>query len=251
MSENNRYNMLSSDDREEAIRIKKMRQGVIPDTENEEYIKEKQKQQEIPVSFKEKIQNFWYHYKWTTIVVTFFAIAIGFLTYQAVTTEKYDTTIMICSNTFFSDEDLNSVAENFGEYIGDVDKNGKVSVGVVQSSYNEALQNDGYIGLDEAMKARIMAEIASGENCIFVVENSVLDYLSQKGVFLDLREELSIKSESEVYSVSLENSNILSHTDFEKIKDNYSIAIRVHKKGIDEKLYNTQLNAVKEIYNNK
>ncbi len=244
----NRYDMLNGSDREEEIRIKKMRQGVIPDTENEKYVKEKEEKEKIKPSFKEKCQNIWYHSKWTILISSFFAVAIIMLTLQAINAEKYDTTVMLCSFDYYQQESLDNIESKLVDYIEDIDGDGKKNVSVYQAFYNETPDSVDYMGIESAMQARIMAEIANGENCLFIIEKGLLDDLSQKGVFLDLRETLSIEEENAVYGVSIKDSRLLAYDDFEKTREDYYLAIRVYKEGTDKELYNAQLDALKKIY---
>ena len=45
---------------------------------------------ETPSTLKEKLQNFWYHYKWHSIVALFLAVAILICSLQFCKKEKYD-----------------------------------------------------------------------------------------------------------------------------------------------------------------
>ncbi len=45
-----------------------------------------------------KLDNFWYHYKWTVIVVTFFVAVAVVCTVQLITRPQYDTSIAIGTN---------------------------------------------------------------------------------------------------------------------------------------------------------
>lgn len=243
----NRYNMQDSTDREEAIRIKKIRQGIIDNTENESYIKEKEERENAPLSFKEKIKNFWFHYKWTVLLCSFFAVAITFLTIQGITKERYDATVLFCTHRPFMQSSIDNIETKLGEYFSDVDNNGKINIALYQAYYKE--EPDDYIATDDAMRTRIIAEIASGENCLFIMEEDILSDLSKRGAFLDLREIFDIKSDKAVYGISLKDSRIFSNEDFEKTRENYYMAIRIYKKGTSKESYNAQLDALKKIYN--
>jgi len=243
----NRYDMLNGTDREEEIRIRKIRQGIIENTENEKYLKEKEERENAPLSFKEKLTNFWFHYKTTVIICSLAAVAIAFLTVQGITKERYDATVLFCTHMPFLQESIEKVETKLVDYFPDIDNNGEINVTLYQAYYKE--EPDEYIATDDAMRTRIMAEIAAGENCLFIVEEDILNDLSKKGAFLDLRETLGINSDKPVYSVSIKDSPLFSHEDFEKTRENYNLAIRVYKKGTDKQAYNAQLEALKKIYN--
>ncbi len=48
--------------------------------------------------FLRKLDNFWYHHKWTVIVVTFFVVVAIVCTVQFVTRPQYDTSMAIATN---------------------------------------------------------------------------------------------------------------------------------------------------------
>lgn len=241
-NDNKRYDMLDNSQRDEELRLKKIRQGIIKDTENEQYLKEKKEREETPLSFKEKLINFWYHYKWTVLVLSVILVSSAFFTYQAFTAERYDTTIMLCTENTYSDEAVSSVSKAFGQYIPDIDGDGKINVAVFQANY-QPISGDDYSGYQTAMQSRIMAELADGENCIFILEKNILAPLVEKGVFKALDE----KNGEKIYALPLKDCEILSDKSFDKLRDNAYVAVRIYKKGTDKEAYEAQLNAVLEI----
>lgn len=80
-----------------------------------------------------KLENFWYHNKWTVIVVAFFAIVLIVCTVQMIGKDKYDVSIV-----YGGTEKLN--AEQREAFVGalqsvlpeDYDNNGKKAVGLVE-----------------------------------------------------------------------------------------------------------------------
>ena len=79
-----------------------------------------------------KLQNFWYHNKWTVIVVTFFVCVILVCTVQMLGKDKYDTTVLYGTTVHMDAEQraafLSAVQSVLPE---DYDKDGKKSVGMV------------------------------------------------------------------------------------------------------------------------
>ncbi len=80
-----------------------------------------------------KLENFWYHNKWTVIVVAFFAIVLIVCTVQMIGKDQYDVTVV-----YGGTEKMN--AEQRAAFIGalqgvlpeDYDGNGDKSVGLVE-----------------------------------------------------------------------------------------------------------------------
>lgn len=243
--------MLNSSDREEEIRIKKIKQGLIPDTEGEQYQREKEERENTPMTLEEKWKNFWYHNSVTVFIVGFIVLAVGFLTYQSLTKEVYDTTVLLCTYSYYEDETVQKLSENIEKVMTDIDGNGEVSVGVFQASYTEPGETATDTDFEQSLQSRIMAEIYTGENCIFLVQKEYMDYLAGNNVFADLREVLNVEGKETVYGVSIADCSLLQDEAFDKERDNFYIALRVYKEGTDKKAYEAQVNAVKSIINSK
>lgn len=226
--------VFSDEDRLEAIRIKKMRQGLLPDTENEEYLRQKEKESQRPVSISEKGANFWYHYKWTVIVVSFLVIVGAFLIFQALTTEKYDTTVIFCTHTYFSSQQIGELEKELEDAFGDLNGDGKTDIAVFQARYHTG--DNETQDYEASMQARVMAEIANGENCIFIAEKPFFESFCDKNVFAEL--------ESGVYGYSVKDAGLLKSAAFDGIRDDCYVALRVYLEGSDKDRYETQKNAV-------
>ncbi len=80
-----------------------------------------------------KLQNFWYHNKWTVIVVAFFVCVILVCTMQMFGKEKYDVSIVYGGTVRMeSDERAAFVGALQSVLPEDYDNNGKKSVGLVE-----------------------------------------------------------------------------------------------------------------------
>ena len=82
---------------------------------------------------KKKIENFWYHNKWTVIVVTFFVVVIAVCTVQMLGKEKYDVSLVYGGTERMEADEraafLNALQSVLPE---DYDNNGKKAVGLVE-----------------------------------------------------------------------------------------------------------------------
>ncbi len=239
-----RYDMLSNDDRSEAIRIKKVRQGEIENTDKESFEKQKEETNEFYESKKEKCKNFWDYNKWKIIIGSIVLSVATFLIVQAVTAPRYDTTVLLCSYSYFEEESLSELSENFKEYLSDIDKNGEVEVGVFQAQYKKADDEEYQTAYTAALQSRIMSEIASGKNCIFVLEKGLIESFDEKGIF----KELKVDDISDIKNaLPLNDTKLLK--DIKKINESgdYYIAIRVFKEGSDKESYEAQNKVILKI----
>ena len=74
------------------------------------------------------IDNFWYHYKWTFIVVTFFLVIGIVLTFQLITKEEYDAYVMYVGDTAIPDTMYQDILDSLETVVKDYDENGEINV---------------------------------------------------------------------------------------------------------------------------
>lgn len=78
-----------------------------------------------------KLGNFWYHNKWTIIIVSFFAAILIIVSVQLLTKVEYDTSITICGPDFLSSEKLYYLRDDLtGTLKDDINNDGKNTVSV-------------------------------------------------------------------------------------------------------------------------
>ena len=104
----------------------------------------------VPSTPKEKIQNFWYHYKWHSVIALFLVFAILLCTLQLCSKTEYDAYILYAGskNIGRTAEDgdvaeIVTVISALKRIAADYDENGEVSVGFVNYYYlgNEEASN--------------------------------------------------------------------------------------------------------------
>ncbi len=114
--------------REEFIRLKKMQSG--------EMAAPTAAQEIVPTTFKEKLQNFWYHFKWHTIISAFMVVVLAVMITQCATREKYDMMVVFFTYSSIMETETEKIGEYLEPLSKDVDGNGKVSIKVVNCSFN-------------------------------------------------------------------------------------------------------------------
>ena len=96
--------------------------------------------------FLKWLDNYWYHYKWPTIIISFFAIVLIILIVQMVTRPKYDVNL-VCGSTYRMNASehvaFEKAVEKFipEDYDGDGEKSANIIVYEIysDSEYREAL----------------------------------------------------------------------------------------------------------------
>jgi hypothetical protein len=87
------------------------------------------------VSFKERLENFWYHYKWHTIVALFLILTVTISTLQMCSKVSFDTYIMYAgaheidrTNEDGDVSDYKATLSSLGRVAADYNKDGEVTV---------------------------------------------------------------------------------------------------------------------------
>ena len=86
-------------------------------------------------SFAEKLENFWYHYKWHTIVTLFVVFVIAVCAIQCAGNTKYDIQILYAGNYSFDRSSSDGgypeymvAVSSLSEFAKDYDENGEVNL---------------------------------------------------------------------------------------------------------------------------
>ena len=79
--------------------------------------------------FLKWLDNFWYHYKWYVIIITFVLIVVGVCTAQLFNTDEPDIIIVTAGSAELSDNEVSQLEEIFGSVLPvDYNKDGKKDV---------------------------------------------------------------------------------------------------------------------------
>ena len=94
-----------------------------------------------------KLQNFWYHNKWTVIVATFFAVVLIVCSVQMFSKEKYDLTVVYGGTVHMTAEEREAFLSCVQSMLpGDYDKDGKKSVALID--YQVFSQEELYVEVE-------------------------------------------------------------------------------------------------------
>ena len=82
-------------------------------------MEEKYKGQEVQIQskFLKLLDNYWYHYKWHTILIGFFAMVLIVCFVQCSSVEDHDVVVCFSGNAIFNEEEYAGYFENFDNQI--------------------------------------------------------------------------------------------------------------------------------------
>lgn len=165
--------------------------------------------------FAKWISNYWYHYKFRTILCLFFAVIIGVSVFEFATRETYDMKVYLYLSEFASSEVENALEVTVEEYckMQGEEKN----VCVVNLSYDPYV-TDGEAKMSYA--SALAAEIRMKEDFIYITDDYRFKELNNsqklKNVF-EKNDEFN-KFDKKAYSINGGNFEKLFVQNLEKIK---------------------------------
>ncbi len=144
---------------------------------SEEELKPTPKAQK-PQTPRGKWENFWYHYKWTTIGVLFAVVVITVLVVQAATINRPDYQMVLVTEKAYLDQQLEPLEQALAQYGQDVDGDGEVEVQIINLYMGEKNSTEYYTN-SQALQAHLI----SGDLMLYVWEpayyENFMDMISQ------------------------------------------------------------------------
>ncbi len=162
----------------EFLELKKMESGEIkPEPKPSEIDSE-------PKTFKGKLSNIWYHFKWAIISVALAAVVISVCIAQCASRIDYDMKIVVYSESAYIPDELNNLMAEYIEKIcPDINGNGKTDIQVINCSYSDKSTN----AQNQILaKTKLQTSLAAEDSAfIYITDEKGLDYLNQiaEGVF--------------------------------------------------------------------
>lgn len=135
---------------------------------NEEELRPEPKP-EGPKTVKGKWENFWYHYKWPTILITAAVIVLAVMFYQIFSKDNPDYLVVLVTKDVVTDNVSDKLAAELQPYGRDIDGNGKVEVQV------EAINVDNTSQLGMINKQKLLAHFSAGDAMFFIFDKQSYD----------------------------------------------------------------------------
>ena len=149
---------------QERLELLQLKNGVID--ESQSTIKEEH-EEKTKLKGMAWISNFWYHYKYMIIFVSFIAAVVIFITYSEIKRERPDLTILMIADNGLAQRDK-ELEEFFEKYTDDTDDNGYVHVSVISvplspnSDYQTANANS----------SKFFAQLQAGDAMIVITDSN-------------------------------------------------------------------------------
>ncbi len=133
------------------------------------------------MTFKQWLENYWYHYKWHTIIsaVLVFTLAVGIT--QCATKTKYDSNCVLYCDRLVHDNTVLALEEEFEKRLTDLDGNGEVAFQVYNLSYDSDGTNVAQSTIGNSQK--LLAVAGSSDYVLYIVDEYGYDRLGAQGLF--------------------------------------------------------------------
>lgn len=171
--------------RQEQLELKKLKQGLISD-EDIPKVKEEPKRE---YTFKEKVSNFFYHYKFHVIAVTVVVFFLGFLAIDYMRTERPDIQVIFIADDYEMTYHTEMIKPVWSSYVKDLnhDRKNIAKLYYIPTNYSDLDNTDLYFA--QADRTKLVGEFQSGSTIIIIGNMEAYKMLGvEKDVFADARE---------------------------------------------------------------
>lgn len=165
---------------QERIELMKLKSGLIEEDEAQSVKAEKEEKKEM--TFTEKLSNFWYHHKWPVLVAAFFIVVFGYITYDTITRDKPDITVL---NLTDNGGNLRNpyISEFFEKFCDDFNGDGEVHVTVIDIPINP--DSTDYASAN-AVSAKLISQFQSGEAVLLIFDEKAFDKVEPEKTLTDM-----------------------------------------------------------------
>lgn len=142
----------------------------------------------------QKRENFWYHYKWHTIVIILFVIILSFFTKDLFFRTKPDATIIMVSRQYYPQESLDDLARALELAAADFNGDKKVSIlvdSILLPSGGEQQEDAGAVmnGQQEyASSVKLFSVVAAASDPIYLLDSEayacMMDMAGEDSIFI-------------------------------------------------------------------
>ena len=129
------------------------------------------------------LDNFWYHYKWVAIIVTFFLVLGIILIVQLVSRENYDAYIMYMGDSSIPDTKYQDIMDAFDKVMEDYNGDGEVLLNFSRTSYISD-EDDPMAGSVNSAAMQYMGSMMVQPYYIYLMDADLYEIYRNTGAFV-------------------------------------------------------------------
>lgn len=134
----------------------------------------------------QKLQNFWYYYKWFVAAGVFLATVLGIGVHQCASKESYDTQIVLLSYDAYTGGQLDAIELELEKYGVDLNGDSKINIQIIDCAYSKSEAAD----LQNAKRQKLTGILAANNDALLFLTSEeafwFLDGSFDGGIFADL-----------------------------------------------------------------
>ena len=214
--------------RQDFLELKKMQSG--------ESLVEDTPKTKAPLTFKEKLQNFWYYYKIHTISIICAVLILVVGISQCTGKTNWDMRVIYFSYSPVLDEQIKPIGKYFEKISKDLNGDGEVNIQMINCSM---VPGDNNVKYNQATLTKVQSLIATEEKAmLFIFDSDSREYFEAEALgdffqtSLTLGDDFYRKTKNVGYDPLPENLQIavrrVEDTTLEKIKDSG----KIHKEAL-------------------
>ena len=140
--------------------------------------------------FLKWLDNYWYHYKWHTIIVSFFLIIGTISMVQIFNREKYDAYVMYVGDKAIPDTQYHDIMQSLKEVSSDYDGDKKHTINFSQTAFITDPENNLASSIN-ASAIQYLSNLVVQPYYIYLMDVEVYKLYKDSGVFVPISEIVS------------------------------------------------------------
>jgi hypothetical protein len=141
------------------------------------------------------LDNFWYHYKWPTLIITFFVALAIVLTVQLVSRENYDVYIMYVGDDAIPDTQYYDIQKSLNSVCKDYNEDEEILVNFSRTAFISDEEHE-MASTVNASATQFLSSMSVQPYYIYLMTPLVYDIYKDNGIFIPISElEIDIPEE--------------------------------------------------------
>ncbi|MBQ5311310.1 MAG: hypothetical protein ILP19_04630 [Oscillospiraceae bacterium] len=202
--------------RQEQLELKKLKQGLISE---DEIPKEEEAPKKV-YTFREKVSNFFYHYKFHVIAASVVVVIVAILAYDYLSAERPDVQAIFIADDYEMTYRADRVKPVWSQYTQDYNRDRKqiAKLYYIPTNYSDPDNTDLYFA--QADRTKLIGEFQSGNTIIFIGNMEAYTMLGvEEGVFVDAREIFPDDENAEKIGYRLSGTDFKELIDYPELDD--------------------------------
>ena len=134
------------------------------------------------------LDNFWYHYKWPTIIAAFFIAVFAICIAQAVTRSEYDMYVRYVGNAVITETQYKDMESSLEKTGGDVNGDGESAANFAQVPYVSADEENPYKNDINAGARETMTGMIVQPYYIYIMDKGAYEVFKGENVYTPLNQ---------------------------------------------------------------